>query len=72
MKVSFPKKLLFDAKMPKEFYGWYIKIAKNNLKVYLQPFADEGNFTTESVDFILNDKGEFEKINYQKLYKDLY
>lgn len=71
-KISTNEKLLFDAKMPQEFYGWYIKIAKNNLKVYLQPFADEGNFTTESVDFILNDKGEFEKINYQELYKDLY
>ena len=71
-KISTNDKLLFDAKMPQEFYGWHIKIAKNNLTAYLQPFADEGKVTTESVDFILNDNGEFEKINYQELYKDLY
>ena len=71
-KISTNDKLLFEAKMPQEFYGWHVKIAKNNLKVYLQPFADEGKVTTESVDFKLNDKGQFEKINYQELYKDLY
>ena len=71
-KISTNDKLLFEAKMPQEFYGWHIKIAANNLKVYLQPFADKGKVTTDSVDFVLNDKGEFEKINYQELYKDLY
>ena len=71
-KISANDKLLIDAKMPQEFYGWHIKISEKSLKVYATPYADKGKNTTDSIDFNLNKKGEYEKINYQELYKDLY
>lgn len=71
-RISTNEKLLFDAKMPQEFYGWNIKIVEKPLKVYATPYSDEGKNTTDSIDFILNDKGNFERVDYMELYKDLY
>ena len=65
-------KLLVEAKMPGKFYGWHIKIVEAPLKVYAQPFADNGKSTTDSIDFELNDNGEFEKIDYREIYKNQY
>ena len=69
-KISTKDKLLIDAVMPQSFYGWYIKISDNDLSVIAQPFSDNGKNTTEALHFNLNTSGEYEYINYQKLYKD--
>ena len=68
-------KLLFEAKLPRTLYGWYITVSEGKTDPFIvstTPYMDKGKESTDAVSFILNEKGSFEIENLLEKYKDLY